>query len=72
MKFRIKMFSWHLSCSVLLLTMVLGGLYLGWYRWPGWYLANALRVVPILVCVDGCHEDPQRKRPEKRSILSKK
>ncbi len=52
MKFRFKMFGWHLACSVVLLTAVLGGLYLGWYRWPGWYLANALRVTPILVSVD--------------------
>ena len=35
-----------------MLAVVLGGLYLGWYRWPGWYLTNALRVVPILASVD--------------------
>jgi len=52
MKFRLKLFGWHLTCSLFLLTTVLGGLYLGWYRWPGWYLANALRVAPILVSVD--------------------
>ena len=52
MKFRLKLFSLHLLCSVAALTLVLGVLYLGWYRWPGWYLANALRVVPILVAVD--------------------
>jgi hypothetical protein len=52
MKFRFKMFAWHLTCSVMVLTLVLGGLYLGWYQWPGWYLTNALRVAPILASVD--------------------
>jgi hypothetical protein len=52
MKFRLKLFSAHLLCSIAVLTVVLGGLYLGWYRWPGWYLSNALRVVPILASVD--------------------
>ena len=52
MRFRLKLFSWHLLCSVTVLTLVLGGLYLGWYRWPGWYLTRALRVAPILACVD--------------------
>jgi hypothetical protein len=52
MKFRLKLFAAHLLCSVVVLAVVLGSLYLGWYRWPGWYLANALRVVPILASVD--------------------
>jgi hypothetical protein len=34
------------------LTLVLGSLYLGWYRWPGWYLADALRVVAAVAGVD--------------------
>ena len=42
----------HLLCSLVVLTLVLGGLYLGWYRWPGWYLTNALRVAPILASAD--------------------
>ena len=46
------MFGWHLACSLCALSVVLGGLYLGWYRWPGWYLANALRIAPILCAVD--------------------
>jgi hypothetical protein len=50
--FRLRAFSWHLAASFTALTLVLGGLYLGWYRWPGWYLADAQRVVPILVAVD--------------------
>ena len=52
MRFRLKLFGLHLLCSVAVLTSVLGALYLGWYRWPGWYLTNALRVAPILVSVD--------------------
>ncbi|HVO00236.1 MAG TPA: hypothetical protein VMT49_09365 [Steroidobacteraceae bacterium] len=52
MKFRLKAFSLHLAASAVVLTLVLGGLYLGWYRWPGWYLCAALTVVPILLVVD--------------------
>ena len=52
MKFRVKAFSLHLLGSAMVLTLVLGGLYLGWYRWPGWYLCDALTVVPILAFVD--------------------
>jgi hypothetical protein len=52
MKFRLKAFSLHLLSSAVVLTLVLGGLYLGWYRWPGWYLCNALKVAPILLLVD--------------------
>lgn len=52
MKFRLKAFSLHLLSSAGVLTLVLGGLYLGWYRWPGWYLCNALKVAPILLLVD--------------------
>jgi hypothetical protein len=52
MNFRLKLFSLHLLSSALVLTLVLGGLYLGWYRWPGWYLCNALSVAPILLLVD--------------------
>jgi hypothetical protein len=51
-KFRLKLAGLHLLSSLGVLTLVLGVLYLGWYRWPGWYLTNALRVVPILVLVD--------------------
>lgn len=52
MKFRLKAFSLHLLSSAVVLTLVLGSLYLGWYRWPGWYLCNALKVAPILLLVD--------------------
>jgi hypothetical protein len=30
----------------------LGGLYLGWYRWPGWYLTGVLHVLIIVGVVD--------------------
>jgi hypothetical protein len=52
MNFRFKASGLHLLSSALVLTLVLGGLYLGWYRWPGWYLCNALKVAPILLLVD--------------------
>ena len=52
MKFRVRAFGLHLLFSLTVLALVLGGLYLGWYRWPGWYLCNALRVTPILAGVD--------------------
>lgn len=52
MKFRFKAFGLHLLGSAIVLTLVLGGLYLGWYRWPGWYLCKALNVVAILLLVD--------------------
>lgn len=52
MNFRSKAFGLHLLCSAIVLTLVLGSLYLGWYRWPGWYLCKALNVVGILLLVD--------------------
>jgi len=52
MRFRLKAFSLHLLASVCALILVLGGLWLGWYRWPGWYLADALHIVGLLILVD--------------------
>src|SRR6267378_7477920 len=52
MRFRLKAFGLHLSASATLLTLILGSLYLGWYRWPGWYLTGVLHVVVILAIVD--------------------
>src|ERR1700752_1933721 len=52
MPFRLKAFGLHLLGSVSALTLILGGLYLGWYRWPGWYLSSALHIVGIVVLVD--------------------
>jgi hypothetical protein len=51
-KFRLKAFGLHLAGSATALTLVLGAFWLGWYRWPGWYLANALHIVGIVVMVD--------------------
>jgi len=42
----------HLTGSATVLVLVLGTLYLGWYRWPGWYLTGVLHVLPIMVGVD--------------------
>src|SRR5579863_5694950 len=52
MKFRLRAFGLHIFGSFFALTLVLGGLYLGWYRWPGWYLSSAVHVVTIVVMVD--------------------
>ena len=52
MRFRLKAFSLHLLASGCALIIVLGGLWLGWYRWPGWYLADALHIVGLLILVD--------------------
>jgi len=52
MRFRLTALGLHLLASACVLTLVLGVLYLGWYRWPGWYLANVSNVVWVLACVD--------------------
>jgi hypothetical protein len=52
MGFRLRAFAWHLCASIAALSLLLGGLYFGWYRWPGWYLADAGQVVLVLVGVD--------------------
>src|SRR5215469_14171687 len=52
MKFRLTAFGLHLLGSAIALTLVLGALYLGWYRWPGWYLSSVLHVVGVVVLVD--------------------
>jgi hypothetical protein len=52
MKFRLKLFRLHLAASATVLSVVLGGLYLGWYHWPGWYLAIATPVIIVLAGVD--------------------
>jgi hypothetical protein len=51
-RFRLKVFGWHLLASLAALTVILGSLYLGWYRWPGWYLADVTQVVLVLASVD--------------------
>jgi len=52
MRFRLKAFGLHLTGSACALTLILGGLYLGWYRWPGWYLTGVLHVLIIVGIVD--------------------
>ena len=52
MRFRLKAFGLHLTGSCCVLGLVLGGLWLGWYRWPGWYLSSVLHVVGIVLLVD--------------------
>jgi hypothetical protein len=52
MRFRLKAFALHLLTSCAVLTLTLGGLYLGWYHWPGWYLTHVAPVVAVMVGVD--------------------
>ena len=52
MRFRFKALGLHLLGSACALTLILGGLYVGWYRWPGWYLSGVLRVLLIVGIVD--------------------
>jgi len=52
MGFRFRVFGLHLLGSAGALLLVLGALYLGWYRWPGWYLADAQQVVIVLAGAD--------------------
>ena len=52
MKFRFKALGWHFGASTAALLLALGTLYLGWYRWPGWYLSGVLKIVPITIGVD--------------------
>ncbi|MEA3108546.1 MAG: hypothetical protein QOI88_3151 [Gammaproteobacteria bacterium] len=52
MRFRLAAMGLHLLASGIVLTVILGGLYLGWYRWPGWYLADAIQVTLVLAGVD--------------------
>ena len=52
MRFRFKAFSLHLLASATALSLILGSLYFGWYRWPGWYLADAVHVVLVMIGVD--------------------
>jgi hypothetical protein len=52
MRFRLGAFGLHLLGSASALTLILGGLYLGWYRWPGWYLTGVAHVLLIVGIVD--------------------
>jgi hypothetical protein len=52
MNFRLKAFGLHLLASAVALLATLGTLYLGWYYWPGWYLADVPKVVAVMIGVD--------------------
>jgi hypothetical protein len=52
MKYRLKAFGLHLLASTAALTLIFGSLYLGWYRWPGWHLADVSQVVFVMAGVD--------------------
>ncbi len=52
MNFRFKAFGLHLFASSIALSSILGTLYFGWYRWPGWYLTGVSRVVMVMAGVD--------------------
>jgi hypothetical protein len=52
MQFRLKALGLHLLASATALSLILGALYFGWYRWPGWYLADVTGVVIVMIGVD--------------------
>jgi len=52
MIFRLKALGLHLLASAAILTLILGTLYFGWYRWPGWYLTHVTEVVIVMIGVD--------------------
>jgi hypothetical protein len=52
MQFRLKALGLHLVSSAIALGLILGMLYFCWYRWPGWYLADAVKVIGIMAGVD--------------------
>jgi hypothetical protein len=52
MRFRFRALAWHLLSSATVMALVMGSLYGGWYRWPGWYLADASRVALMMLVVD--------------------
>lgn len=52
MPFRLRAFIAHFAISIVLLAALLAVLYLGWYRWPGWYLTGAEVVAGLMILVD--------------------
>ncbi len=52
MRFRLKALGLHLLASTCALSLILGTLYFGWYRWPAWYLTDVARVVIVMAGVD--------------------
>jgi hypothetical protein len=51
-QFRLKALGLHLISSAIALGLILGTLYFCWYRWPGWYLADAAKVIGVMAGVD--------------------
>ena len=72
MGFRLKAGGIHLAVSVVALLLILVPLYVGWYRWPGWYLTGVMHVVVVMVGVDAALgpsltlliASPRKPRPE--------
>jgi hypothetical protein len=52
MRFRFRALVLHLLSSAVVMALIMGSLYAGWYRWPGWYLADAAQVAAVMVGVD--------------------
>jgi hypothetical protein len=52
MRLRFKALGLHLLASASVLTLILGMFYVGWYRWPGWYLADAIYLITVMISVD--------------------
>ncbi len=52
MRFRLKAFGLHLVGSASLLTLTVGGIYAGWYRWPGWYLTGMRHIALLVAAID--------------------
>ena len=52
MRKRLQIFGLHLAASASVLALVLGGLLLGWYHWPGWYLTQVTPVILVMAGVD--------------------
>lgn len=50
--FRAKAFTLHFLASLVVLSLVVTVLYLGWYSWPGYYLVGAANIALIMVVVD--------------------
>jgi hypothetical protein len=51
-RFRLKALALHLLASAAALSLIFGILYFGWYRWPGWYLADVSQVVLVMAGAD--------------------
>jgi hypothetical protein len=51
-RFRLRALGTHLAASAVVLGVILGVLYFGWYQWPGWFLADASKVIVIMAAVD--------------------